>query len=97
MLELNIPTAVPLVYELDDNLKPIKKYYLLDEAEVQVRIQPTRQPPLTCLYSASPPSYRSVHPIHELHLMAVHLSFSSCVSETHRCRGEPGQSQVNAN
>ena len=23
--ELNIPTAVPLVYELDDNLKPIKQ------------------------------------------------------------------------
>ena len=39
VLELNIPTAVPLVYELDENLKPIKKYYLLDEAEVQVRNQ----------------------------------------------------------
>ncbi|CDI79631.1 phosphoglycerate mutase 1, putative [Eimeria acervulina] len=38
VLELNIPTAVPLVYELDENLKPIKKYYLLDEAEVQKRI-----------------------------------------------------------
>jgi 2,3-bisphosphoglycerate-dependent phosphoglycerate mutase len=30
VLELNIPTAVPLVYELDDNLKPIKHYYLGD-------------------------------------------------------------------
>ncbi|XP_026193719.1 uncharacterized protein LOC34619589 [Cyclospora cayetanensis] len=38
VLELNIPTAVPLVYELDDNLKPIKKYYLLDEEEVKKRI-----------------------------------------------------------
>jgi 2,3-bisphosphoglycerate-dependent phosphoglycerate mutase len=27
---LNIPTAVPLVYELDDDLKPIKHYYLGD-------------------------------------------------------------------
>ncbi len=27
---LNIPTGVPLVYELDDNLKPIKHYYLGD-------------------------------------------------------------------
>merc|ERR1712012_447828 len=31
ILEFNIPTAVPLVYELDDNLKFIKKYYLMDE------------------------------------------------------------------
>jgi 2,3-bisphosphoglycerate-dependent phosphoglycerate mutase len=28
--ELNIPTGVPLVYELDANLKPIKHYYLGD-------------------------------------------------------------------
>ncbi|MGI6523683.1 MAG: 2,3-diphosphoglycerate-dependent phosphoglycerate mutase [Bdellovibrionota bacterium] len=27
---LNIPTGVPLVYELDENLKPIKHYYLGD-------------------------------------------------------------------
>lgn len=24
---LEIPTGVPLIYELDDNLKPIKHYY----------------------------------------------------------------------
>ncbi len=28
--ELNIPTGIPLVYELDDNLKPINHYYLGD-------------------------------------------------------------------
>jgi 2,3-bisphosphoglycerate-dependent phosphoglycerate mutase len=28
--ELNIPTGVPLVYELDERLKPIKNYYLGD-------------------------------------------------------------------
>ena len=28
--ELNIPTGIPLVYELDANLKPIKHYYLGD-------------------------------------------------------------------
>ena len=28
--ELNIPTGIPLVYELDDELKPIKHYYLGD-------------------------------------------------------------------
>ncbi len=32
--ELNIPTGVPLVYELDDALKPIKSYYLGDADEV---------------------------------------------------------------
>jgi 2,3-bisphosphoglycerate-dependent phosphoglycerate mutase len=30
---LNIPTGLPLVYELDENLKPIKKYYLGDPEE----------------------------------------------------------------
>jgi len=28
---LNIPTGIPLVYELDDNLKPIRHYYLGDQ------------------------------------------------------------------
>ena len=31
IVELNIPTGQPLVYELDANLKPIKSYYLGDE------------------------------------------------------------------
>ena len=31
--ELNIPTGLPLVYELDENLKPIKSYYLGDPEE----------------------------------------------------------------
>lgn len=30
ILKLNIPTGSPLVYELDENLKPIKNYYLGD-------------------------------------------------------------------
>lgn len=30
--ELNIPTGIPLVYELDDQLKPIRHYYLGDPA-----------------------------------------------------------------
>lgn len=33
ILELNIPTGLPLVYELDDDLKPIKHYYLGDAEE----------------------------------------------------------------
>ncbi len=32
---LNIPTGLPLVYELDDKLKPIKSYYLGDPEEVK--------------------------------------------------------------
>lgn len=31
---LNIPTATPLVYELDDNLNPIRHYYLSIEGEI---------------------------------------------------------------
>lgn len=31
IVKLNIPTGIPLVYELDDNLKPIRSYYLGDE------------------------------------------------------------------
>ena len=30
IVELNIPTGIPLVYELDASLKPIKSYYLGD-------------------------------------------------------------------
>lgn len=31
---LNIPTAVPLVYELSDDLRPIRNYYLGDQTEI---------------------------------------------------------------
>lgn len=33
--ELNIPTGIPLVYELDNNLKPVKNYYLGDPEEIK--------------------------------------------------------------
>ena len=35
VLKLNIPTDMPLVYELDADLKPIKNYYLGDEEAVK--------------------------------------------------------------
>jgi len=38
ILELNIPTAVPLVYELDKDLKSIKRYYLGDEEEIKKKL-----------------------------------------------------------
>ena len=39
IVELNIPTGIPLVYELDDNLKPISHYYLADEEKLKAAIQ----------------------------------------------------------
>jgi 2,3-bisphosphoglycerate-dependent phosphoglycerate mutase len=35
IVELNIPTGMPLVYELDDDLKPLKHYYLGDPEKVK--------------------------------------------------------------
>jgi 2,3-bisphosphoglycerate-dependent phosphoglycerate mutase len=39
ILELNIPTGVPLVYELDDNLNSTKHYYLGDQAAIEAAMQ----------------------------------------------------------
>lgn len=39
ILKLNIPTGVPLVYELDENLKPIKHYYLGDQEALAAKLQ----------------------------------------------------------
>ena len=36
--ELNIPTGIPLVYELDADLKPIKHYYLGDQEAINAAI-----------------------------------------------------------
>ena len=33
--DLNIPTAIPLVYELEDDMKPIRRYYLGDQESVK--------------------------------------------------------------
>ena len=35
VLELNIPTGIPLVYELDDAMKPLRSYYLGDPEAVK--------------------------------------------------------------
>ena len=37
ILELNIPTGVPLVYEFDENFKPLKRYYLGDADEIAAK------------------------------------------------------------
>ena len=35
IVHLNIPTARPIVYEFDDNMKPIRHYYLGNQAEIE--------------------------------------------------------------
>jgi 2,3-bisphosphoglycerate-dependent phosphoglycerate mutase len=39
IVELNIPTGMPLVYELDGNLKPLKSYYLGDPEKVKAAME----------------------------------------------------------
>jgi len=38
VLDFNIPTGVPLVYELDGNMKFVRKYYLMDPEEVAKKV-----------------------------------------------------------
>lgn len=39
IVELNIPTGQPLVYELDGDLRPIRHYYLGDEDVIEAALQ----------------------------------------------------------
>lgn len=39
IVELNIPTGIPLVYELDSALKPIRHYYLGNAAEIEAKMK----------------------------------------------------------
>ncbi len=41
--ELNIPTGVPLVYELDANLKPIKSGYLGDPEAIKAAAEAVKK------------------------------------------------------
>jgi 2,3-bisphosphoglycerate-dependent phosphoglycerate mutase len=38
IVALNVPTGAPLVYELDDALRPLRHYYLGDQAEIARRM-----------------------------------------------------------
>lgn len=38
IMALNIPTGIPLVYELDKDLKPVRHYYLASDEEVKAAI-----------------------------------------------------------
>jgi len=35
IVKLNIPTGIPLIYELDKELKPVRHYYLGDPEKVK--------------------------------------------------------------
>ena len=39
IVELNIPTGMPLAYELDDDLKPLNRYYLGDPEKVKAAME----------------------------------------------------------
>jgi len=39
IIGVNIPTSAPLVYEFDDNMKAVKHYYLMDEAELKKQME----------------------------------------------------------
>jgi 2,3-bisphosphoglycerate-dependent phosphoglycerate mutase len=39
IVNLNIPTGMPLVYELDENLRPLKSYYLGDPEKVKAAME----------------------------------------------------------
>ncbi|MBD3351654.1 MAG: 2,3-diphosphoglycerate-dependent phosphoglycerate mutase [Candidatus Lokiarchaeota archaeon] len=40
---LDIPTGIPLIYELNEDLKPIKHYYLASEEELEAEINKVKQ------------------------------------------------------
>ena len=43
IVELNIPTGIPLVYEFDDDLKPIRNYYLGDPEKIKEKIDAVKK------------------------------------------------------
>ncbi|HEV7777049.1 MAG TPA: 2,3-diphosphoglycerate-dependent phosphoglycerate mutase [Luteibacter sp.] len=38
IVELNIPNGIPLVYEFDESLRPLRRYYLGDQAEIEAKM-----------------------------------------------------------
>lgn len=44
LLELNVPTGVPLVYKLDDDVKPVSRFYLGVPEEVQAKAREVANP-----------------------------------------------------
>ncbi|TYA14407.1 2,3-diphosphoglycerate-dependent phosphoglycerate mutase [Paenibacillus faecis] len=44
IVDVNIPTGTPLVYTLDENLKPVEKYYLGSDQKVEHKIRKAADP-----------------------------------------------------
>jgi 2,3-bisphosphoglycerate-dependent phosphoglycerate mutase len=42
ILEFNIPTGIPMVYEFKDNLSVIRRYYLADDDKLQSAVDEVR-------------------------------------------------------
>ena len=42
ILEFNIPTGIPMVYEFEDNLSVIRRYYLADDDKLQSAVDEVR-------------------------------------------------------
>ena len=43
IMSVNIPTGIPLIYELDDKLKPIKNYYIGNQNNIKKKIAVVEQ------------------------------------------------------
>jgi len=43
IVELNIPTAIPLVYEFDENMNVLKHSYLADPEELEAQINKVKK------------------------------------------------------
>ena len=43
IVELNIPTSIPLIYEFDENFKVVKHYYLADPEELEQQINKVKK------------------------------------------------------
>jgi 2,3-bisphosphoglycerate-dependent phosphoglycerate mutase len=43
IVEFNIPTGIPLVYELDNNLKPLKRYFLASDKELEATMNAVKE------------------------------------------------------
>jgi len=74
VLELNIPTGAPLVYELDDNLKFIKKYYLMDPDEVAKKMAAVAAQGAA---KKGGPSMEALWPVYQAKLTAEGLNASA--------------------
>lgn len=44
LTDLNIPTGIPLVYELDDDINPIRRFYLGEDEHIERKTNEVANP-----------------------------------------------------